>query len=278
MKLKDTTALKTKHKKIHRLCVIYNLPINSRYYNPKVIEDIGLDILDVCGNDSPILLMGDINARISNIIDYTITNNKEIKNSLYVENHPKINRNNCDIHFNQEGIKLIDLCKSFDLMILNGRTSGDYWGNFTHYNKNRGASTVDLSIASCKIFENIKNFRVIPQLDLTDHCKIITQVDNMRIPDDTTKTDTYNWLKLPNKYKWDEKQATIFKETLCSEKIEKIVTETEQLLEAGLIESTGIKIQEIFRQTADNCLVKSNSKENTINSKNNKYKKKKKKK
>ena len=222
--------------------------------------------------------MGDINARISNIIDYTITNNKEIKNSLYVENHPKINRNNCDIHFNQEGIKLIDLCKSVDLMILNGRTSGDYWGNFTHYNENRGASTVDLSIASCKIFENIKNFRVMPQLDLTDHCKIITQVDNMRIPDDTTKTDSYNWLKLPNKYKWDKKQATIFKETLYSEKIEKIVTETEQLLEAGLIESTGIKIQEIFRQTADNCLVKSNSKENTITSKNNKYKKKKKKK
>ena len=77
-----------------KLCVIYNI------YNPKIIEDIGLDILDVCGNDSPILLMGDINARISNIIDYTITNNKEIKNSLYVENHPKINRNNCDIHFN----------------------------------------------------------------------------------------------------------------------------------------------------------------------------------
>ena len=77
----------------------------------------------------------------------------------------------------------------------------------------------------------------------------------MRIPNDTTKTDTYNWLKLPNKYKWDEKQATIFKETLYSKKIEKIVTETEELL-----------------------LVKSNSKENTINSKNNKYKKKKKKK
>ena len=63
------------------------------------------------------------------------------------------------------------------------------------------------------------------------------------------------------------------KETLYSEKIEKIIFETEQLLEARLIESTEIKIQEIFRQTAYSCLVITNSKENKINSKNNKYKK-----
>ena len=32
----------------------------------------------------------------------------------------------------------------------------------------------------------------MPQLDLTDHCKIITQIDNLRIPDNSTKTDSYN--------------------------------------------------------------------------------------
>ena len=175
-----------------KLCVIKNPPINSRYYNRNVIEDIGLDILDVCGNDSPILLIG------AWIIEYTISNNKEIKTSLCEENHTKINRNNCDIRFNQ-GVKLIDLCKSFDLMTLNGRRRGDYWGNFTHYNKNKGASTVDLSITSSKIFEKINDFRVMPQLDLTYHGKILTQIANLRIPDDSTKTDTYNWLKLPMK-------------------------------------------------------------------------------
>ena len=72
-----------------------------------------------------------------------MSNIKEIKTSLYEENHPKINRNNYDILFNQEGVKLIDLCKSFDLMVLDGRRSDDYWGSFTHYNNNKGASTVD---------------------------------------------------------------------------------------------------------------------------------------
>ena len=70
-------------------------------------------------------------------------------------------------------------------MTLNGRRRGDYWGNFTHYNKNKGASTVDLSITSCKIFEKIIKIRVMSQLDLTDHCKIISQNDNLRIPEDS---------------------------------------------------------------------------------------------
>ena len=42
-------------------------------------------------------------------------------------------------------------------------------------------------------------------------------------------------------------------EQLYSGQIEKIITETDQ---AGLIESTGMKIQEIFIQTDDSCLVK----------------------
>ena len=46
--------------------------------------------------------------------------------SLIEENHMKINGNNGDIHINKDGLKLIDLHKSFDLMILNDRTSGDY--------------------------------------------------------------------------------------------------------------------------------------------------------
>ena len=64
----------------------------------------------------------------------------------------------------------------------------------------------------------------MPQLDLTDHCKIITQIDNIRIPDNSTKTETYNWLKLPNKYKWNENYANIFKETLY---LAKLITKTD---------------------------------------------------
>ena len=50
---------------------------------------------------------------------------------------------------------------------------------FTHFNKNKGASAVDLGIVSCKLFN--KSFRIMPQLEITDHCKIITQLDNIRL-------------------------------------------------------------------------------------------------
>ena len=146
-------------------------------------------------------------------------------------------------------------------MILNGRTDGDYWGNFTHYNKNKGASTIDLAIASCKIFENIKSFKVLPQLDITDHCKIITQIEDINKTNPVkTEIETYKWTKLPDRYKWDERHKNKFKEILNSEKIETIISEAEQLLEAGLIESTGNKIQEIFIESADTCLKRINTK------------------
>ena len=46
------------------------------------------------------------------------------------------------------------------------------------------------------------------QLDLTGHCKIIIQINNIShnlINIDKGK-DTYIWLELPNRFKWDEKQ------------------------------------------------------------------------
>ena len=118
----------------------------------------------------------------------------------------------------------------------------------------------------------------MPQLELTDDCIIITHIDNVCISENSTKTGTYSWFELPNKYKWNENYANIFKDTLNSEIIEKLISETEQLIDSGLIESTGIKIQEILRQTTNTCLVKINTSGNTINNKNNNYKKKKNKK
>ena len=53
-----------------KICVIYNPPQNSRY-DPCLVEDVALDILDECENECPILLIGDLNARICNINKYS---------------------------------------------------------------------------------------------------------------------------------------------------------------------------------------------------------------
>ena len=53
-------------------------------------------------------------------------------------------RFNNDLMINSNGLHLIDICKSFDLSIINGRFGDDKEiGNYTCYNKNGGCSAVD---------------------------------------------------------------------------------------------------------------------------------------
>ena len=106
-------------------------------------------------------------------MDFNETNEKDKFDNFIISENPRIKRRNCDEILNCEGIKLIELCKSLDLIILNGRICGDQWGSYTHFNNNKGASTVDLAISSCDLFEKIKGFRVLPQSEISDHCKII---------------------------------------------------------------------------------------------------------
>ena len=66
------------------------------------MEDIGIDILEEGGDESPILLIRDINARTGNSNDYTIRNKHEISIYLLQDNHPRIDRKNCDTLINQD--------------------------------------------------------------------------------------------------------------------------------------------------------------------------------
>ena len=123
-------------------------------------------------------------------------------------------------------------------MILNGRTSGDFWGCFTHYNKNKGASTVDIAVGSSSIFEYVNSFRVMPQLEISDHCKIILNIDNINHKDSEIKKE-YNWYDLPVRYQINDTGLKSFAKAFNSDIVSKYTTECEQFLEAGLIESSG---------------------------------------
>ena len=145
------------------------------------------------------------------------------------------------------------------MMILNGRTNGDYFGRITHYNKNQGSSTVNIAMVSCNIYKYINSFMVLPQLDISDHCKILIKLTNTvktKKDQDENKKD-YKWLELPKTFQWSKDNQETFKKILNEDAhIENIITEAEQRLEAGLIESTGEKIQDIFIKTAELSLPK----------------------
>ena len=134
-------------------------------------------------------------------------------------------RFNNDLMTNSSGLHLIDMCKSFDLNIVNGRFGDDKEiGDYTCYNKNGGRSTVDYAIVSNNIFENILNFNV-DTFDnyLSDvHCPItlsLHAVNTNHIPNnvqqhDDEVTDSEGAPVINMSFKWSLDKATEFKRNI----------------------------------------------------------------
>ena len=124
-------------------------------------------------------------------------------------------------------------------------------GNFTHLNNNNGISTVDYGLCNAHLFDCIENFFVLPLTGLSDHSKITTIFKSgILVP--KAIVDNYNWRPLKTKFKWNNENKRKFENTIknCTNEIEEI----SQRIEAGLIESTGVKLQELFTRAAHQSL------------------------
>ena len=98
-----------------------------------------------------VCVMGDLNARTSVRPDYTESSLNFSKYVDTIDNNAEecpfylCDRNSEDNVFNSSGQKLLDLCKSSDLRIVNGRC-GDDSETGTFYSHN-GKSLIDYAIA-----------------------------------------------------------------------------------------------------------------------------------
>ena len=225
--------------------------VSSKYYDPKAFENLALGITKFCDETTPLIITGDFNGRTgvvddkyleSHLTDFEI----RLANSIDLPL-----RKNCDSTVNQQGRSILELCHNFNLNILNGRSSGDPLGNFTYNNVNLGASTIDYSICSQNIYDKINNFMVLPQNELSDHSKIVTELKVMVKPE-TLIQDNYDWETLPNNFIWDDTLKSSFSTSLGNNL--EILSDIKQRIEAGLIRSTGEKIQNLFIQTANKVL------------------------
>ena len=118
----------------------YIPPVSSKYYGQNTIENLRGDLLKFCDETTPVILIGDFNARTGNISDnLDIDQNFDYSGLEQTEFLP---RNNCDKQDNAQGQHLIDTLQARNLKILNGRTSGEFLGNFTTF-KNGHASVND---------------------------------------------------------------------------------------------------------------------------------------
>ena len=184
---------------IHKNVLGYNFIIGavyiphegSIYYDNDVFDTICSDIINLNSKyDIPICLTGDFNARTGVLQDFVSleegVNDFDLPliNCLFTDSNEKldslginITRSNSDKKTNNNGSKLIELCKIFDLRILNGRIGNDCTtGDFTCVSSS-GKSTVDYTIVSSCLLPKVKQFNVgILDTCLSDKHKTIYTV------------------------------------------------------------------------------------------------------
>lgn len=111
-----------------------------------------------------IYVVGDFNARCGTLDDFISDDKleKSVEKNLqsfvdYDNNANVYCRHNADRGVNNFGKKLINLCRTTGLKIVNGRNENDYNGNITFYNAN-GTSTIDYLLTDVYNFDNIAYF------------------------------------------------------------------------------------------------------------------------
>ena len=165
---------------------VYLASESAPYHSVHMFDDMASDITHFKAKyrNAQICLMGDFNSRTG--VEPDMFNEEERwfeeqlgLNELAEETDAEQcneyrGRQNEDTAMNQNGRRLINVCKENGLLIVNGRTSGDMRGAITCFNRNGGRSSVDYAIVSRALLPQVEEFQVgefNPMLSDT-HCPI----------------------------------------------------------------------------------------------------------
>ena len=135
-------------------------------------------------------------------------------------------RNNYDSHCNKHGDRILDICKTCNLRILNGRKSGDTFGKPAFYSHDGSSSCIDYIIISDEFFQSISSFVVQPQIPISDHCVITSwlKVSGPHINLQNQADDNYKWTKLAPNFHWNNQFSVEFKSALKSDRISLMIS------------------------------------------------------
>ena len=127
----------------------------SIHHDPEHFEDIADDLINFKVNfDLPVILIGDLNSRtgtIPDVLDIEVeqdTDDGERINSDIVHQLGLTERSNKDLKINNNGRKLIILCKTTGLILTNGRVGKDSGIGQTTCRTANGESTIDYALVS----------------------------------------------------------------------------------------------------------------------------------
>jgi len=132
-------------------------------------EHLQSDVLKYQGRGAQILLCGDFNARTAEEPDFLRMAELQpfLPNTLDDDDLPDDipHRRNCDQGTpgsQNWGPVLLEFCQQANLLILNGSTPGDEYGQFT-FQTEQGRSTIDYFIASAQCMTAVQSLRVLDE-------------------------------------------------------------------------------------------------------------------
>ena len=134
--------------------------------------------------------MGDLNGKTNTAPDFVheVTDKhsplKDIEG--YIPDIPSKRNNRDKKSVDKQGKKILELCQSHRLRILNGRTAGDRWGRLTRYPlcDRETPSLLDYGICSSSYMEKVEEFQVSPVTDISDHCCISLKLKTPKVSDE----------------------------------------------------------------------------------------------
>ncbi|CAG2193071.1 unnamed protein product [Mytilus edulis] len=244
------------------VCACYIPPLSSTYFNDDfILLENEISKLSSKGN---ILIIGDLNARVSNHLDFISDENNihdDLLNLLpddYLgDSH--IYRNSLDKVLNPHGKQLIDLCIASRLRILNGRFVGDLFGNVTCY-KHNGSSTVDYALSDMDLMSSIEYFYIGEPTYLSDHVPI-SVILKCNICHTEHKSHK-NFTQIGVKYRWEntsrDKMIEVLGENFIKQQIRDFEDSQFEQTFSGIDKATS-DIKNIFESLANKsckiCLI-----------------------
>ena len=153
------------------LGTIYHSPSGNKKETQKAYQELTDDV-SFFQDKGLVILQGDFNA-ITNQQTDVITNDKfteglDLENSIVQERNSEDTRKT-----NLRGEEMLELCKTLNMNILNGRKTGDLFGRLTSFQWN-GNGVVDYVISSHDLFPHIPYLKVGSYIPwVSDHCPLL---------------------------------------------------------------------------------------------------------
>lgn len=191
------------------LCGTYLWGEDSPAYNI-----IDIDLFESLENDiayfqelGNVFVTGDLNSRVGNNSDFIVCDNYNMYTDSegYIADHTP-GRASDDKSLNGHGLRLLDLCKSSTIRIVNGRVGNT--GQFTFHSRN-GYSVIDYLLTHEHNFSMLCDFNIGPFNEWSDHAPLHFSIKcNNTLPLQNTFTET--------KYRWDNTLRDEFRSGVIS--------------------------------------------------------------